>query len=223
MPAAGCSQRTAARPGCRRPQAEQVADRRWQAGHHGWPVAREMPHGALRPHIEHVRTARVTQREHCGPSAVLRSTGLRRPQPMQVSRFAGSAMKQFAHSGWPWPSRVTGSRRAPQRAHCSILECAMHVLHTRMPPSGLSIRTTRRQPGQAGRTIPATPAASSKSISHARRQCAHRHFPALYALSVPCRYWRPAALASVNPKVPGSATTRSGTGAAVRRAKARHQ
>jgi hypothetical protein len=74
-------------------------------------------------------------------------------------------MKQFAHSGLPWSSRVTGSRRAPQRAHCSIRERAMHVLHTRTPPSGLSIRTTRWQPGHSARTIPATPAACSKSIS----------------------------------------------------------
>ena len=50
--AAGCSRR---RAGCARvpeaiaswrPQAEQAARRRWQAGHHGFPVAREIPHGA---------------------------------------------------------------------------------------------------------------------------------------------------------------------------------
>ena len=52
-----------------------------------------------------------------GPSGVRRSTGRRRPQFRQVSRFAGSVMKQLAQTGRPCSSRVTGSRRAPQRAH----------------------------------------------------------------------------------------------------------
>ena len=101
-----------------RPQAEQAAVRRWQAGHQGWPVAREMPHGVVWPQMEHVSSGSVRQREHSGPSGVRRWTRRRRPQPVQVSRFAGSVMKQLAHSGRPWSSRVTGSRRAPQRAHC---------------------------------------------------------------------------------------------------------
>ena len=148
----------------RRPHAEQAACRRWQAGHQGWPVAREMPHGVVSPQMEQASSGSGGQREHSGPSGVRRSTGRRRPQPMQVSRLAGSAVKQFAHSGLP-SSRVTGSRRAPQRAHCSMRECAMHVRQTRTPSSGLSMRTTRRQRGQAGRTIPATPAACSASTS----------------------------------------------------------
>jgi hypothetical protein len=52
-------------------------------------------------------------------------------------------MKQLAHNGFPWPLRVTGSRRAPQRTHSSMREWAMHVRQTRIPSSGLSIRTTR--------------------------------------------------------------------------------
>ena len=46
------SRHRAGRPGCRRrsrsrPQAEHAADRRWQAGHQGWPVVREVPHGVV--------------------------------------------------------------------------------------------------------------------------------------------------------------------------------
>ena len=41
----------------------------------------------------------------------------------------------------------------------------MQVRQTRTPSSGLSMRTTRWQRGQAGRTIPATPASCSSSIS----------------------------------------------------------
>ena len=39
-----------------RPQAEHAANRRWQAGHQGWPVAREVPHGVVAAQIEQVRT-----------------------------------------------------------------------------------------------------------------------------------------------------------------------
>jgi len=105
-----------------RPHAEQAAVRRWQAGHQGWPVAREIPHGVVWPQMEHVSSGSVRQREHSGPSGVRRRTRRRRPQPVQVSRFAGSVMKQWAHSGRPWSSRVTGSRQAPQRAHCWVRE-----------------------------------------------------------------------------------------------------
>ena len=80
------------------------------------------------------------------------------PQTMQVSRFAGSLTRQLGHSGRPWASRVAGSRRAPQRTHSSKRDLAMQLRQTRCPSSGLSMRTTRRQRGQAGRTIPATPA-----------------------------------------------------------------
>ena len=63
-----------------RPQAEQVAERRWQAGHHGWPVAREMPHPVV------VAADRAGQHGECGasraerPVEVRRLTGRRRPQ-----------------------------------------------------------------------------------------------------------------------------------------------
>ena len=68
------------------------------------------------------RAGQERERRTAGTQRPVRGAAVDRaaaPQPMQVSRFAGSAMKQFAHSGLPWPSRVTGSRRAPQRAHCS--------------------------------------------------------------------------------------------------------
>jgi len=104
---------------------------------------REIPHGVVSPQVEQVRTGSAGHREHSGPSAVRRSTRRRRPQPMQVSWFAGSVIKQFAHNGLPWSSRVTGSRQAPQRPHCSMRERAMQVRQTLAPPSGLSIRTTR--------------------------------------------------------------------------------
>ena len=129
--------------GARRPQAEQAATRRWQAGHQGRPVAREVPQGVVWPQMEQVSSGSSGQREHSGPSWVRRSTRRRRPQPMQVSRLAGSVMKQLAHSALPRSSRVTGSRRAPQRAHCSMRACAIQVRQTRLPSSGLSMRTTR--------------------------------------------------------------------------------
>ena len=129
--------------GATRPQAEQAADRRWQAGHQGRPVAREMPHGVIWPQTEHVSSGSVGQLEHSGPCGVRRWTRRRRPQPVQVSRFAGSVTRQLAHSGRPWSSRVAGSRRAPQRAHCRARECAMQVRQTRTPFSGVSMRTTR--------------------------------------------------------------------------------
>ena len=64
-PGARCSQRRAGRPGCRRRSprrgrsAEQAAVRRWQAGHQGWPVAREMPHGVIWPQMEQVSSGSV--------------------------------------------------------------------------------------------------------------------------------------------------------------------
>jgi hypothetical protein len=60
---------------------------------------------------------------------------------VQVSRFSGAVTKQFAQIGRPCPSRVTGSRMAPQRAHGSARERAMQVRQTRTPSSGLSMRT----------------------------------------------------------------------------------
>jgi hypothetical protein len=74
-------------------------------------------------------------------------------------------MKQLAQIGPPSWSRVTGSRRARQREHSSMRECAMQVRQTRTPLSGLSIRTTRWQPGHVGRTMPAMPAACRRSTN----------------------------------------------------------
>jgi hypothetical protein len=148
-----------------RPQAEHAARRRWQGGHHGSPVAREIPQGTVCPQTEQARTGREGHREQSGPSAVRRSTGRTRPQPVQVSRFSGAVTKQLAQIGWPCPSRVTGSRMAPQRAHGSVRECAMQVRQTRTPSIGLSMRTTRPQRPQAGRTTPATPAPWSISMN----------------------------------------------------------
>jgi hypothetical protein len=101
QPAQSGSARVPEAIAARQPQAEQAAFRRWQAGHQGRPVAREMPHGPAWPQMEHVSSGSARQREHSGPSGVRRSTARRRPQPMQVSRFAGSVMKQFAHTGLP--------------------------------------------------------------------------------------------------------------------------
>ena len=98
----------------------------------------------------------------------------RLPQPMQTSRFAGSVIRQFGHSGRPWSSRVAGSRRAPQRTHSSMRDLAMQLRQTRCPSSGLSMRTTRWQRGQAGRTIPATPASCSRSMNRRMARCGAR-------------------------------------------------
>jgi hypothetical protein len=84
---------------------------------------------------------------------------------MQVSRFSGAVTKQFAQSGRPCPSRVTGSRTPPQRAHGSARERAMQDRQTRTPSSGLSMRTTRPQRPHAGRATPATPASLSISMN----------------------------------------------------------
>ena len=57
--------------GARRPQAEQAAVRRWQAGHQGRPVTREMPHGvacaADRARQQRQREAAGAQRPVRGP------------------------------------------------------------------------------------------------------------------------------------------------------------
>ncbi len=151
--------------GAKAPQLAQVALRCWQAGHHGSPVAREVPQPVVSSQMAQVKTGNLEQLGHRGPSGVRRPTLRRRPHPRQVSRFAGSAMKQFAHSGRPCSSRVTGSRRAPQRVHASTRECAMQVRQTRTPSSGLSSRTTRWQRGHAGRTTPSIPAAYNRSMN----------------------------------------------------------
>ena len=148
-----------------RPQEQHRAERRWQAGHHGRPVIRDVPQGFSSPQIEQVAIGKGGQVRQIGPSGVRRLTGRRRPQLRQTSRLSGSVIKQFGHNGRPCSSRVAGSRRAPQREHSSMREWAMQVRQTRCPSSGLSIRTTRWQRGQAGRTIPATPAACRASIS----------------------------------------------------------
>ena len=64
QPAQSGPARVPAAIGARRPQAEQAATRRWQAGHQGRPVAREMPQGALWPQMEQVSSGSSWQREH---------------------------------------------------------------------------------------------------------------------------------------------------------------
>jgi hypothetical protein len=103
-----------------RPHAEHAARRRWQAGHHGFPVAREIPHGAVWPQTVQVMTASGGQRAQSGPSGVRRSTGRTRPHPVQVSRFSGAVMKQFAQTGWPCPPRVTGCSAAGARLGAGV-------------------------------------------------------------------------------------------------------
>jgi hypothetical protein len=158
-------------------QIEQVALRRWQVGHQGRPVVREIPHGVVSPQRKQVSTGSAWQVGQSGPSAVRRPTARRRPHPRQVSRFAGSVMKQLAQIGPPSWSRVTGSRRARQREHSSMRECAMQVRQTRTPLSGLSIRTTRWQPGHVGKTMPAMPAACRRSTNLGITRSGARYLP----------------------------------------------
>jgi len=82
-----------------RAQPEQGAVRRWQAGHHGRLVMREMPQAVMSPQIEQFSTGSVWQVAQSGPSGVRRLTRRRRPQPRQVCRLAGSVMKQLAQIG----------------------------------------------------------------------------------------------------------------------------
>lgn len=155
-------------------QLEHFAERRWQVGHQGRPVVREIPQGVISPQRKQVSTGSAWQVGQSGPCVVRRLTGRRRPHPVQVSRLAGSVLKQLAQIGRPCGSRVTGSRRDRQREHSSMRECAMQVRQTRTPLSGLSIRTTRRQPGQVGRTTPATRAACSCSTNRGITRSAAR-------------------------------------------------
>jgi hypothetical protein len=93
------------------PQLEHVTVRRWQAGHQGCPVTREIPQAVVSPQNEQVVVCKSWQDGQSGPSLVRRLTGRRRPQPRHTSRLTGSRMKQFAQMGLPCGSRVTGSRR----------------------------------------------------------------------------------------------------------------
>ena len=107
-----------------------MADSAWQEGHHGSPVSREVPHGRPWPQTEHSSVGRGWQAGQSGPSGLRVFTGRRRPQFTQTSRLAGSVIMQFAQTGSPWPSLVTGSRTAPQRPHGCARERAM------APPAG---------------------------------------------------------------------------------------
>ena len=126
-------------------QQEHRASSPWQAGHHGSPVRREVPQGRIWPQTEHSSAGSGGQEGQSGPSGLRVFTTRRRPQLTQTSRLTGSLIMQFAQTGRPWPSLVTGSRTAPQRAHGSARERAMQVRQTRTPSSGLSMRTTRPQ------------------------------------------------------------------------------
>ena len=99
--------------GARRPQAEQAATRRWQAGHQGRPVAREMPQRVW-PQMEQVSSGSSWQRGARGPSWVRRSTAAAPAADagLQVGRVGDEAV------GAQRPALViagAGSRRAPQR------------------------------------------------------------------------------------------------------------
>jgi hypothetical protein len=147
------------------PQPAHRASRALQGGHHGSPVSRESPRGRLWPQTEHSSTGSGGQQGQSGPSGLRVFTGRRRPQFTQTSRLTGSLIMQFAQTGRPWPSLVTGSRTAPQRPHGSARECAMQVRQTRTPSRGLSMRTMRPQRPHDGRTMPATPASQSISMN----------------------------------------------------------
>ena len=120
-----------------RRQLAQRAERRWQAGHQGRPVRRDVPHGPLSWQIEQIATGKGGQAEQSGPSAVRALTGRRRPQLTQASRLAGSATRQPGQSGLPCTFRVAGSRSAPQRAQGWALAFATQLRQTLSPPSGL--------------------------------------------------------------------------------------
>jgi hypothetical protein len=84
--------------------------------HQGWPVALETWQGAFRPQIEQVIVFTGRHISHSGPSGVRVLTGLRRAHPAQVSRLAGSVIRQYGHNGRPCSSRAAASRTAPHRA-----------------------------------------------------------------------------------------------------------
>ncbi|ARZ66742.1 hypothetical protein SMD11_1078 [Streptomyces albireticuli] len=130
--------------------------------------------GAVWPQSEQSSMGRGRQFGQIGPSAVRELTMRDFPQTMQVSRLAGSVIRQVGHSGRPWSSRVAGSRRAPQRTHSSMRDLAMQLRQTRCPSSGLSMRTTRWQRGQDGRTIPGTPASCRRSMNLRMARCGAR-------------------------------------------------
>lgn len=83
-----------ARTGRTLPQPAQRARRFWQAWHHGSPVILEISAGAERAHIEQTIVLAGRQAGHSGPPDVRTLTTRRRPQAMQVSWLAGSAVRQ---------------------------------------------------------------------------------------------------------------------------------
>ena len=72
-----------------RPHELHRAVRRWQAGHHGRPVIRDVPQGFSSPQIEQEAVGKDGQVLQIGPSGVRRLTGRRRPQLRQSSRLSG--------------------------------------------------------------------------------------------------------------------------------------
>ncbi|MFD5341144.1 hypothetical protein [Streptomyces hawaiiensis] len=96
------------------PQPLQVTHRCWQRSHHGWPVARDISQGAIRPQMPHSAVILGRQLLQRGPSGSRFATGMRRRQPTHSSRFAGCLIMQFGRNGRPSESRVAGSRTAPQ-------------------------------------------------------------------------------------------------------------
>lgn len=117
------------------------------------------------PQIEHVRCFRGLQFQQNGPSGVRASTGLRRPQPLQSSRLAGSLSTHREHKGRPWSSRPAGSRGFPQREHGTARPTLLHRRQMRCPSHRRLSGVTRPQPGQGDRTMPVSPAAQRASIS----------------------------------------------------------
>ena len=105
-------------------------------------MSSESVQGAVRPQIEQSSMGKGRQFGQIGPSGVRQLTMRDSPQTVQVSRFAGSLIRQTGHRGRPWASRLAGSRRAPQRTHSSMRDLAMQLRQTRCPSSGLSMRTT---------------------------------------------------------------------------------
>ncbi|GGJ99924.1 hypothetical protein GCM10011583_34160 [Streptomyces camponoticapitis] len=95
------------------PQAEHGAERRWQSGHHGWPVVREVPQGFSSPQMLRAAVGREGQFAQSGPSGVRVLTTFCLSQLMQVSRFRVLQGGLEHARGCAFRVSLRGSRRRP--------------------------------------------------------------------------------------------------------------
>ena len=156
---------------------EHAARRCWQAGHHGSPVVREIPQGRLAADRAGQRPAGAAAGAERPVRGARARPGGRRPQPAQVSRLAGSVIRQFAHSGRPSP--VAGGGLADGSAACARLGAGAARCRSGRPgrrPAACRCGTTRPQRAQAGRTTPATPA-SCEHLDQPQDRAQRRQVP----------------------------------------------